>query len=111
MEIGEIKAGQALVVALKGRLDANSAGEVEEKLAGLLEQGLRKLVLDMTEVEYISSAGLRVLLSAAQKMNRLEGQLSLCALSQYVGEVFEISGFSSIFTITPSRQEALELLA
>lgn len=111
MEIGEIKAGQALIVALKGRFDANSAGEVAEKLAGLVEQGQKKLVVDLAEVEYISSAGLRVLLHAAQKMNRLEGQLCLCALNQYVGEVLEISGFSSIFTIAPSRPEALKLLA
>ena len=89
--------GSKLTCYLEGRLDTTTAPEFEATLnASLL--GVDDLVLDFSNLEYISSAGLRVLLSAQKKMNKV-GKMTVTGVNETVNEVFEVTGFSDILTI------------
>ncbi len=95
----------------KGRLDSASGPAFEKDLLGRIESGRLRVLLDFGELQYISSAGLRIVLLAAKKMNSAGGKLALCSLNPQIAEVFEISGFSNILDIHPSRDAALLVLA
>ncbi|GAG18922.1 unnamed protein product [marine sediment metagenome] len=96
------------IFSLDGRFDAHSAGDVEKELNLTISKGERKLLLDMGGVEYISSAGLRVLLAAAKKLKKEEGDIKICCLKPYVKEVFDIAGFTQIFKIYDTTEEAIQ---
>ena len=89
--------GDRLTVALEGRLDTTTAPMLEEELRGALD-GVAELELDMSALEYISSAGLRVLLSAQKVMSK-KGSMKLTHVSKSVMEIFVVTGFSEILTI------------
>ena len=89
--------GSNLKVDLEGRLDTTTAPQLEGELKGSLD-GITDLVLDMTKLEYISSAGLRVLLSAQKIMNK-QGSMTIKNVSEEIMEIFEVTGFSDILTI------------
>ena len=107
MEIVEEQAGETLVVAPRGRIDSVSSGELEQHLVSRLDEGARRVVIDFASVEYISSAGLRVLLIAARRLKPPAGTLVLCGLAPGVRTVLELAGFMSLFTVEPSREQAL----
>ena len=88
---------EKMVVAIEGRLDTTTAPELEEELKSSLE-GVKELELDLSELEYISSAGLRVLL-ATQKVMQAQGAMKVTHVGDVVMEVFEVTGFSDILTI------------
>ena len=96
MTINKKQNGTALEIALEGRLDTTTAPELEKELNGL--SGVEQLTLDFTGLEYISSAGLRVLLSAHKIMSR-KGGMKVTHVNDIVNEVFEVTGFSDILTI------------
>lgn len=89
--------GATLTVKLEGRLDTTTAPELESELSRNLD-GIKELNFDFTDVEYISSAGLRVLLYAQKTMNQ-QGEMKLSGVSDTVKEVFEVTGFSDILTV------------
>ena len=97
MKINKQKNGSKLTVALEGRLDTSTAPELESQLGSSLE-GVTSLVFDLKELEYISSAGLRVLLSAQKIMNK-QGSMTVTGCNEGILEIFEITGFSDILTI------------
>lgn len=109
MNIKEVKNDKATVVMIEGRLDSSTSGELEKKLLTIMDAGEKNIVVDFAGMDYISSAGLRVLLMAAKKTSKLGGKVVLAALSANVKEVFDIAGFTSIFTIAASQQKALEV--
>ena len=111
MEIREDSAGGIPVVAPVGRIDSNTSGALERALLGQLARGEKRLIVDLLGVEYISSAGLRVLLLAVNKLRPLGGQLVLCSLGTSVREVFELAGLTALFTIEASRELAVARLA
>ena len=86
-----------LTVALTGRLDTTTAPELEKELKASLD-GVTTLVIDMTALDYISSAGLRVLLSAQKIMNK-QGEMKVVHVGETIMEIFEVTGFSDILTI------------
>lgn len=97
MNIQKTVSGAALTVALEGRLDTTTAPKLEEKLRGSVD-GVSRLVFDLAKLEYISSAGLRVLL-AMQKLMNQQGEMVLQNVNEAVMEVFEVTGFSDILRI------------
>ena len=109
MDIREEPRGGAYLVAASGRLDSNSAAALEAVLPARV-QANEKLVLDLADVPYVSSAGLRVLLIGAKAARSGGHKLVLCGLSPSVREVFDISGFTSIFAIEPDVDSALAAL-
>ena len=86
-----------LTVSLSGRLDTVTAPELENELKGSLD-GVTELVMDMEKLEYISSAGLRVLLSA-QKIMGKQGAMKVTHVSEAIMEIFDVTGFADILTI------------
>ena len=103
--------GDVTVVRLPARVDTSSAGEVEAAFAALLDDGALLLVADFGANEYVSSAGLRVFLSVLKRLEQGAGRIVLCAMQPFVGDVFEISGFSELFEIVGTREEALGVFA
>lgn len=97
MTIDEQVQGKDLMVKVEGRLDTTTAPELEESLKASLP-GMETLCLDFADLEYISSAGLRVLLSAQKVMNQ-QGSMKLVNVNETTMEVFEVTGFSDILTI------------
>ena len=89
--------GSELVVALKGRLDTLTSPQLEEELNASYE-GAEKLCFDFAELDYISSAGLRVLLSAQKTMNA-KGSMVVKNISEEIREIFDVTGFTDILTI------------
>ncbi len=97
-------------VKVEGRLDATSSIEAQKELERILDADSSKMLVDLSGLEYISSAGLRVLLVVAKKMQQKGGKIVLAALTPNVKEVFEISGFSSIFKIFDTVEESTATL-
>ncbi len=97
MEIIKTKDGEKLTVALSGRLDTTTSPDLQASLAEDID-AVKELVFDMTGLEYISSAGLRVLLSSQKTMNK-QGSMKLTGVCEAVKEVFDVTGFSDILTI------------
>ena len=97
MTINKKQDGSALTIALEGRLDTTTAPELEQELKQSLN-GVTELTFDLVKLDYISSAGLRVLLSAQKAMMK-QGSMKLIHLNDIVQEVFEVTGFSDILTI------------
>jgi anti-sigma B factor antagonist len=108
MEIASETHGQVLLVRPQGRLDTETAGELELALHDAYESGRRHFVLDMAKISYVSSAGLRVLLALAKKLDGNVGSLRLSALNASVKQVFDIAGFTALFDIRASARLALE---
>ena len=108
MEIVKNENNDVVSLSFKGRLDAVSAPDAEKEVNAVLSAGSNQLLISLKDLEYISSAGLRVLLVAAKGIRSSNGKIILCSLSDNVKEVFEISGFSSIFNIVDSEEEALQ---
>ena len=110
MQISEQTRGGVLVIQASGRLDSSSAGALEAVLPARI-QAHDKVVLDLAGAPYVSSAGLRVLLIGAKAARARGHRLVLAGLSDSVREVFDISGFTSIFAIEPDLDSALAAIA
>ena len=95
-----------LLVGVEGRIDTTNASEFELPLMELIQGGNTKIILDCSELNYISSSGLRVFLVIQKKMVALKGQFKLCNLQPGIKEIFDISGFSSIFSVFPDAAAA-----
>lgn len=98
--------GRVTVIHLSERLDGMNMEEVENLFLQLVDQGCDQFLFNMSKLDYISSAGLRVMLLAVKKTKAIGGEIALCGLNPSVEEVFQISGFSTIFTIFASQEEA-----
>jgi anti-anti-sigma factor len=97
-----------ICLQIEGRLDAESAQEAETTVRDVLKQGSRRMLFDLSQMEYISSAGLRVILMAVKELRNKQGKVVLCGLTPYVKEIFDVSNFSSIIPITDSVEAGLE---
>ena len=96
------------VLAFQGNLDTQTSPDSERQLNQLIEDGETKFLVNLEKLDYISSAGLRVLLATAKKLKAIGGELRVCSLNEIVAEVFDISGFDLILTVLPNESEALE---
>lgn len=99
LEIEVKKIDNVILMRLRGRLSANSAPYLENKLVSRLHEGLKELVLDFKYLEYISSAGLRVVLSAQKKLTSLGGELEIINVCDDIKDIFKITGFNNILKI------------
>ncbi len=111
MEITHKEENGIVSIVIKGRLDADSSAEAEKVVKDALGGETNRLLFNLRGLEYLSSAGLRVLLSAAKEMRRREGKIVLCALNEFVKEIFEVSGFQSLIPITDSVESGIETLS
>ena len=107
MEVREEQQGDVTIVAANGRIDSTTAKGFGERLTGLIRSGSRQVIIDLSEVAYISSAGLRSLLVAGKLIDDNDGQLFLCGLSREIQRLFDLSGFTDLFSISASRDESI----
>ena len=96
------------IISVDGRIDTMNAGEFEAKIVTVIESGATKIILDCSGLNYISSSGLRIFLLVLKKMKANNGQFSLCSLQPGIREIFDIAGFSSIFSIYADQETALK---
>lgn len=110
MQITKTTLADVVLLNVEGRLDATTAPAFEGDIQAELQAGAKRLVIDLGQVQLISSAALRVLVSAAKQMKKQEGEILLCAMTPEVAKVFGISGLASLFNLQPTREEALSVL-
>lgn len=97
MKINKKTEGNSLLIALEGRLDTSTAPELEKEIKASID-GVSDLCFDFAKLDYVSSAGLRVLLSAQKIMNK-QGSMKLINVSEPIMEIFDVTGFTDILTI------------
>ncbi len=106
MEISESRDGDVLVVAPVGRIDSATSPAFESYVHRQLDAGERRVLVDFSGVAFITSAGLRVMLTLARRLREGQGRLALCGLNVAVHEVFELAGFLPLFDIESGRETA-----
>ena len=99
------------IIQASGRLDASTVSILEHALMRALRTTAKAVILDLSEVTYISSSGLRVLLTARRQLRDRRGELILCALSQNVRDVFDMVGFTALFGVADSLDQARQIAA
>jgi len=107
LDVTEQRKGDAAILVLQGRLDATTSPEAERHLNRLIDAGDCLIVVDLSDLEYISSAGLRVLLAGLKRLKQCEGAMKLTALRPEIQKVFDIAGFNRLFSISPTIDEAI----
>ncbi len=111
MEIDTKKVDCATVVSISGRMDAVTTPDVESRLRQLITSGEKQLVINLQQLDYISSAGLRALLATAKRLKAEQGDIAFAHLEGHVREVFEISGLYSVFKVFDTTDAALKQFA
>jgi stage II sporulation protein AA (anti-sigma F factor antagonist) len=107
MTINEAREGAVVVVAPVGRVDSTTSGSLDAHLLQLAKAGDYRVVVDFSGVEYISSAGLRVMLTLAKRIRERSGRLVLFGLGDAVRQVFELAGFLPLFAVEGTRDAAV----
>ena len=107
MEISSSTENGIAVVSIEGNLDTTTSTDALDHISGLMDGGESKILVDFTAVDFVASSGLRILLVTAKRLKSEGGSLRICGLNESVNEVFEMSGFSTILNVFPSRDDAL----
>ena len=107
MNVTQETVENVLVVGPEGKLDRNNAQDLESVLLKAMDGGAYRILFDFSSLVYISSSGLRVILSAAKRVKKQAGRVALCRLNDNIQQVFEMSGFNRILDIESSREAAL----
>lgn len=102
----EVK-GEIMVLKLAGRLDAVSSPQAEREVFDLINEGHYKLLVDFSTVDYLSSAGMRMLLSVTKKLRTLSGKLVICSVNRNVMDVLKMSGFDHVLELFDTEDEGL----
>jgi anti-anti-sigma factor len=111
MQISRLDTDGITVLGINGRIDAGTAEQFKEKLLATVGDAPVRLVLDFTEVEFVSSIGLRVLVVTARRVAAVRGKMAFCGLHGPVLEVFELAGFTSVASFFAGKDEAVAALA
>ena len=98
-EIETVQQDGIVILNLKGRVDATNSGQVHDKVMEEIKNGCNKMIINFDDVNYISSAGLRVLIFATKSFQKSSGSFSVCSLNENILKIFEISGLANLFTI------------
>ena len=96
------------IYRLKGRLDSNTSHGFEQKLFQAISEGAKNMVVDFKDIDYISSAGLRVILKAFKALQREDGRIILCSMQKYVREIFKMIGIDSFVPTLDTMDDALK---
>lgn len=105
---GTLSAGTVNVICLRGRLDAYTANDLDEKLKSMAATNQIRLVLNLKELEYVGSSGLRVLLAALKQVKKQGGDIRLAGLQTSVKDVFDMAGFTQFFQMHDEEEDAIK---
>lgn len=108
MTFSEENVDGAIVLGIGGKINTEASEDLLKKMASLIDNGARHLLLDLSGVDYINSSGLRVLLTAARRMTDLGGKIVLADVAELIYQVLEVSGCTSHIRVYHSRDEALK---
>ncbi len=108
MNVNVVTSNDCSIICVEGRVDTTNANEFEKAVMEVVTSGINRIILDCSGLNYISSSGLRVFLIVQKKMMAIKGELRLCCLQPGIQEIFDISGFTSIFSIYPNQDLALK---
>jgi anti-sigma B factor antagonist len=108
MELAIKKSENCTVVEIKGKLNTTNFSSVEKEFAQLIEKGQHNILVDCENLDYVSSSGLRVFLVTLKSLNKLKGKFVLCNLQESIIDIFEVSGFITIFEVYKTKAQALE---
>jgi anti-sigma B factor antagonist len=108
MELKAYQENEVTVIEIIGHLDTMTSPEYEKQMTGLIDSGIKQFVADCSQLDYISSSGLRVLLMTLKKISNAGGKFILCGMQTPVLEVFKICRFDNLFTIVTDKQAALK---
>ncbi|MEI7490996.1 MAG: STAS domain-containing protein [Bacteroidota bacterium] len=109
MELIEKNNEKCMIIGINGRLDTINYSILEKRLMELLDQNVTKILVNCGQMDYVSSSGLRILLMALKRITMVKGKFVLCSLQENIREIFEISGFTTIFEIYPNEEDALRV--
>jgi anti-sigma B factor antagonist len=107
MDIHTTSFDAVTALTVKGRVDSTTADQLRDHLSEMIRAGSARLVIDLKEVTYISSAGFRTLLITARAVENAHGKLALCGIGGEVKRLFDIASFTELFTILPNREDAV----
>lgn len=107
MDVVVEEKGEVIILRVKGRLDAASSPQLEKKINSIIDGGHFKMVLNFSDVEYLSSAGMRLLLAISKKLQNLEGKVVACSLHDEVMDVIKMAGFNQVIEFYPDEAESL----
>ena len=110
MDITHVKEGEISIITISGRLNAATAPVADKSIKNILEGDCLRMLFDFSKLDYLGSGGLRVILGAAKELKRKRGQIVLCSLPNFVREIFEVSGFTSVIPIAESVESGMEQL-
>jgi anti-sigma B factor antagonist len=97
------------IYRLRGRLDSNTSQRLEEKLFQAISDGSKRMIVDFKDIDYISSAGLRVILKAFKALQREDGRIILCSMKKFVRDIFKVTGIDSFVPIVDTLDDALKV--
>lgn len=106
MEAQVEEKGEVTVVRLEGRVDAHSSPQLEKQLQSIIDSGHFKFVLNFEKVDYLSSAGMRLMLAISKKLKTLAGKLVTCGMNDEVLDVIKMAGFNQVIEIYQTEEEA-----
>lgn len=95
------------ILQVSGRIDPSTSNQLEEEINAVLSTGQFRMVLNLSDVDFISSTGLRIFLSALKKVKAQNGDVKICCMNSNVEKIFKIAGFVSLFDISPTEEEAV----
>ena len=107
MAIETVKEGEVLIARVDGRIDGTNAREFQNEMEAACADADRYVILDLEQLSYISSAGLRAIMVTAKGLENKDVKLAVCSLSNSVSEIFQISGFDQIIPVSASQSEAI----
>ena len=107
MDIIEKRLNEIVIFKLNGNLNSNTSPALEDKIFEAIKNESKNMILDFEDLDYISSAGLRVIMKTAKNLKQSEGMIVLCSMQDYVKEVFEIAGFDAYLPIVSTMDDAL----
>lgn len=109
VKVKQEKKGKVLVLRISGRLDALSSEETERTVTKLITNGEHQVLFDFTGVDYLSSAGMRMLLAAYKKLKSVSGKMAVCSVGDGVMDILKMSGFDEILNVYSEEEEALKV--
>lgn len=110
LDINLIEIKDVVVLELAGDLDTNTVPDAEKMITKFLDSGTKKMIFNLENTNYVSSAGLRIFFTTAKKITSSGGAIKLCSPNEVVQEILDISGFSTILDIKKTQEEALKAI-
>lgn len=107
MQLRKTENSQATIFHISGRLDSSSTPELEHCVLNSLEKTSKNFIFDFSELEYINSAGLRILVMSYQRLQPLGRQVMVCGVKDYIAEIFDISGYNRVFLMCRDVDQAI----